>query len=455
MTSMANEESSSAPSSAAVAASAGPATTANATGNSTTTSSKATTTTATSRKKPTVKKATGAGTKAKVKKPSTAGSAATSGTAGTGGSKNAASSNKRKKPVKKDTISVDVVLAEGQAAQQDLAKQREAAAQRQADPLWYRIEDVLVTGSSDAPMVGAGSSSSSHILPEQVVLVERALASSGLTCAHVTPQAMACLLEQARRYAAELLGDAADYAYTAGRPEVTREDLLLAQEMRPDPANSTSSSSVLQQLPKLHLVAQAVNRVPLPAIPAHCYSGVVLPDPQHQLTARTFDVVSTALDWRKRVQPLPLSPLQQQQNKKKSNSSNNNNNNNTSSVGYGVSRGRQIPIHIKERSNPDKDDGGLKPMDTTAIVTAAPTAPALTPTTIQTAASPPNTSTSLTLTQTGAVDTATATTVATGGDATSGSPPNPATPPKPPTQPITYENSELPPPSSSEKESAL
>jgi len=308
------------------------------------------TTTTTKKKKATAKKATGAGTKAKAKKPAA----------------------KRKRPVKKDTVSVDTILAEGNAAQKDLEKQRAGAAQRRLDPLWYRIEDVI-GASEGAAMVAHNSGASSNILPEQVDLVERALATSGgLTRADVTPQAMACLLEQARRYAAELLGDAADYAYTAGRPDVSKADLLLAKEMRPDPIDT----NVMAQLPKRHLEAQAINRAPLPAIPVHCYSGVVLPDKQHQLTARTFDVVSTALDLQKRVQPLPLSPNQLSSStnntsaKKKSSGS-------SSTVGYGVSRGRQIPIHLKERATSNEGGGGggsssgPTPMDTSPTNAAA------------------------------------------------------------------------------------
>ena len=39
---------------------------------------------------------------------------------------------------------------------------------------------------------------------------------------------------------------------------------------------------------------KSVNRAPLPPVPTNCYNGIVLPDPEHQLTARTFDVVTSA-----------------------------------------------------------------------------------------------------------------------------------------------------------------
>mmetsp|Transcript_37768 Transcript_37768/g.76837 ORF Transcript_37768/g.76837 Transcript_37768/m.76837 type:complete len:121 (+) Transcript_37768:307-669(+) len=42
------------------------------------------------------------------------------------------------------------------------------------------------------------------------------------------------------------------------------------------------------------MLAESVNRAPLPPVPTNCYNGIVLPDPEHQLTARTFDVVTSA-----------------------------------------------------------------------------------------------------------------------------------------------------------------
>jgi len=326
-------------------------------GATSTTTGETTTTTATTKAKPkkksTAKKATGAGTKAKsAKKPS--------------------ATTKRKRPAakKKETISADTILAEGQAAAQDLAQQRAAAAQRRTDPLWYRMEDVLPPKQSSDQPPNRMCTSSSSVLPEQVVLVERALQHAGLHggASDVTPQALACLLEQARRYASELLAHAADYAYTAGRPEIAPADLRLARELGAPPSsgshnhNSSMSDDVSTQLPKLHLMAQTINRAPLPSLPAHCYSGIVLPDAAHQLTARTFDVVSTARLLQKRVQPLPASPAQQQQAAATT----------AASVGYGATRGRQIPIVLKDRAGAE-EGGGPVPMDTSPTTTTTTT----------------------------------------------------------------------------------
>jgi histone H3/H4 len=287
-------------------------------------------------------------------------------------------------------------LADAATAQLNLAKQRSQAALRRLDPFWYKIEDVLAASTSSqqdsvAPMSKSGASST--FLPEQVAIVERALGHANLTTAQVTPQAMACLLEQARRFAQELVASAQDYAYTAGRPEVAVADLVLAQELSASAFTSsssaalssfgiTTSSMVSTQLPKLNLVAQQVNRSPLPPIPTHCYTGIVLPSKPHALTARTWDVVSAAHTRQKMVSPFPSAP--------------HSNNNSTaateapqqqpSAPGYGAARSRvQIPIVLKPQSStatPSSSStptarqapsgGGALPMDTSPATTTMP-----------------------------------------------------------------------------------
>ena len=276
---------------------------------------------ATKRKK--VAKASGAGTKAK--KPA-----------------------RRKKPTAKSSSAStnQATWNAARAAQTELASQRSQTAARRSDPLWYRIEDVLPASQDETPMA-----SSASVLPEQLQIVEIALASNHMTRTDVTPQAFACLLEQARRYALELLADAQDYSHVAGRNEVTRQDLLLANEMRPD-----HPVSVTTQLPKLNLLASQINRVPLPPIPTQCYSGVLLPPKQHQLTARTFDVVSGAQVAQKMVQTAPSLP------KKASSKS--------SKPSYGAARGRQIAVSLKEKEKEPEEKP--IPMDTTGSSTTAP-----------------------------------------------------------------------------------
>jgi hypothetical protein len=205
--------------------------------------------------------------------------------------------------------------------------------------------------------------SSSSILPEQIKIVEAALAHNNMTRSDVTPQAMACLLEQARRYAQEIIEDAQDYAAHSvgmfvptsagksnsafshqGAPEPTAADFKLAAEMRPDHPKSVTS-----QLPKLNLLAQQVNGTPLPPIPTQCYSGVLLPPQPHSLTARTFDVVTGAHVAQKMIQNPPNAPkaftssLAGTKSKSSKGSSN--------KPGYGASRGGQIPINLKNDSS--------------------------------------------------------------------------------------------------------
>ena len=275
-------------------------------------------------------KASGAGTQAKTKKTTTA---------------------RRKKTTTKagSATSAQALLQDARAAQIDMAKQKAQAAAKKSDPLWFRIEDVLPSIHDGNAMV-----SKTSILPEQVQIVEGALRHNGLTRADVTPQAMACLLEQARRYALELLTDAQDYAFAANRPEVTRADLVLAAEMRADHPVAVST-----QLPKLNLVAQEVNRIPLPAIPTHCYSGVLLPPKEQQLTARTYDIVTGAQIARRMVQNAPKAPSSGKSRRA------------SASPGYGASRGRQIPIKLKEQPKPVAST-------TTTTTTAAATTPATT-----------------------------------------------------------------------------
>ena len=256
-------------------------------------------------KSKTVTKASGAGTQAKAKKPA-----------------------RKKKTTSKSSsaAAAQAILSSARAAQLDLAKQKAQGAAKRTDPLWYRIEDVLpFPGEGDA-MVG-----NTNILPEQVQIVESVLGKNGLTRSDVTPQAMACLLEQSRRFAHELITNAQDYAYSANRAEITRPDLLLASEMRADYKMEIST-----QLPKLNLVAQHVNRAPLPPIPSQCFSGVLLPPKEHQLTARTYDIVSGARVTQKMVQKIPEAPK-----KRKSGAA-------SGHTSYGAARGRQIPVKLKD-----------------------------------------------------------------------------------------------------------
>jgi len=242
------------------------------------------------------------------------------------------------------------VYAQARAAQLDLTSQRNTAAIRLSDPLWYKLEDYVLPAVADESVMSGEVSA--KILPEQVKIVEAALDKNGLTRSDVTPQAFACLLEQARRYAIDILSDSQDYAFVANRVEITKADLALASEFRPD-----LHISITTQLPKLNLLAQSINRVPLPPIPTQCYSGVLLPSKRYQLTARTFDVVTSAQTAQRMVQAVPTVSSQTKVNSSSNNqnsyrrgSSNPTSKKNTSKKirpSYGAARGRQIAINLK------------------------------------------------------------------------------------------------------------
>ena len=279
----------------------------------------------------TVVKATGAGTK--TKKPVVRKKKTTNRSSSSGGSAQ--------------------VSAQAREAQLDLAAQRNAAAARRSDPLWYRLEDYVLPAVSDETVMSEGSTA--RILPEQVQIVEGALAKNGLTRSDVTPQAFACLLEQARRFAIDILTDSQDYAFVANRTEIGKEDLALANEFRPD-----KSVTVCAQLPKLNLLAQTINRVPLPPIPTQCYSGILLPSKRYQLTARTFDVVTSAQTAQRMVQAVPALPPQIKANNSIKNLNSKKGTSKKSATkkvkpSYGANKGRQqIPINFKGNATSSK-----------------------------------------------------------------------------------------------------
>ncbi|KAG7361435.1 transcription initiation factor IID, 31kD subunit [Nitzschia inconspicua] len=260
---------------------------------------------------------------------------------------------KSKKPGTTKSLAANTsqqAYAAARAAQMDLARIRNDEAARRLDPLWYKAEDILPSVADETVM-----SENAKFLPEQIKIVENALEKNNLSRSDVTPQAFACLLEQARRYAMEILTDSQDYAFVAGRTEIDRADLMLANEFRPDHPISVST-----QLPKLNLLAQTVNRIPLPPIPTHCYSGVLLPPKNHQLTARTFDVVTSAQTARRMVQAAPPPPHKIKTNSKKAPSGKDD----KSKPSYGAARGRQIAVKLKKKEEPKKTEETKKPNST-------------------------------------------------------------------------------------------
>lgn len=277
--------------------------------------------------------ATGAAAEGSKTKSSTKSAAKASG-AGTKAKKS--TSARRKKTTKSSSATANqATYNAARSAHMELAGQRSAAAARLSDPLWYRVEDVLPAATEETAM----ALTAPKVLPEQVQIVEAALSKNSLSRADVTPQAFCVLLEQARRHALELIAHAQDYAVAAGRTEIAKADFELASSMRSDHPISSST-----QVPKLDLLAQQINRIPLPPIPTQCYSGVLLPPKRHQLTARTFDVVSGAQVAQKMVQlPPPVATRRISSSSTKS----------PPKPSYGAARGRQIPIQLKEKE-PEK-----------------------------------------------------------------------------------------------------
>ena len=312
-------------------------------------------------KKATSKKKTAAkagATQAKAKKPTARKKKATTTAKG-----NAAASNQ-------------AILQESRAAANDLATQRAYAAARKTDPLWYRIEDIVpavLTKEKEMKLPinknKSATQATSKLTPtmtDQINILERALSHNGMTRSDVTPQAMACLLEYARRYTTEILNQGQVLATHSNRTNVNSPDLLLAAEMRNDHAVAISA-----QLPLVHTLSQQLNRKPLPPIPANCYSGVLLPPPTQQLTARTFDIVSGASTALRSIQKMPPMPPTAGKSANNNSSTSGTPSGATKSTksktgtaaAYGATRSpKQIPVKLKQPE--------LKPPEPPTLATA-------------------------------------------------------------------------------------
>jgi hypothetical protein len=196
------------------------------------------------------------------------------------------------------------------------------------------------------------------ILFDETALLQNALRYNNLTVDSLTPQAYTALLEQARRYALELLVDAQDYAQHASRSTVaslTPSDLTLAAEMRGD---MNGIPSTLPKFEEMAEYASEMNKKPLPPVPADCYNGVSLPPPEEQLTCRTFDVVNGARITQKMINggDLPLSTVdvglvRRSSNvepilAKKTDGTETKRASKTQGA-HGAGKGRQIAIHLK------------------------------------------------------------------------------------------------------------
>lgn len=205
--------------------------------------------------------------------------------------------------------------------------------------------------------------SNPSFLMDEVAIIENCLRANGLTRHDVTPTAYACFLEQARRYALELLADAQDYAIHAQRttlPALLPADLLLAAEMREDGGGGAQGvSSTLPTPVEIADLASEVNRAPLPPIPTNCYNGIAMPPAEQQLTARTYDIVNaTRLAQRMMMGgDLPLTAEEIATGGGGSRGSEGPSSNHNRWGSYGAGKGRQISVHIKSRTSASLSHG--------------------------------------------------------------------------------------------------
>jgi len=274
---------------------------------------------------------------------------------------------------------------------EDKDKEKDSTTKKVDPPTQNATEDATSTTTTET----ANKRSNPSFLMDDVTIIENSLRSNGLTRNDVTPEAYACFLEQARRYALEILADAQDYAIHAQRttiPALLPADLLLAAEMREDGGGGGEGgvhgvSSTLPTPEQIADVASDMNRVPLPPIPPNCYNGVALPPTERQLTARTYDVVNGARVAQRMMRggDLPSTAAELALAKKAASTTtsagaggagtksksggggesrnNSNSGSSTSSkkkkVGsYGAGKGRQISVQIKGNKSSSSGGGG-------------------------------------------------------------------------------------------------
>jgi len=128
---------------------------------------------------------------------------------------------------------------------------------------------------------------SPSFLEQDIEIVHRALSRNGLSLKDVTIDAFDALLEEARKYAMELITDAADCAiHSHGNDVITPDDLVIAKEMEAD-----ECCFALENMQEISKNARELNQVALPTIPDNCYNGIVLPDLEETLLNRSFDVI--------------------------------------------------------------------------------------------------------------------------------------------------------------------
>ncbi len=276
-------------------------------------------------------------------------------------------------------------MMEYQNAQNELYQIQQRQHDVSMDPLWTNSSGstapkTTTTTTNSSSSSSSSSSNNNGSLTQDEEILQSCLQRVGLVREGSSAEtkkdvighgAYEVILEYARKYALELLQDAQEYAQhcngsASTNSKVTSRDLELASQFLQDEEEEHQGFST------------DMNRIPLPLLPANCYTGIVLPDDNHTTTlARTYDVVSAA----RISQQFSLSSSSQPPKTNTNNQNPNNNDNNASTIksssattpSYGATRKRQIPINFKKSNN--TDDNQTTTTTTTVANTNTPTSP--------------------------------------------------------------------------------
>ena len=244
---------------------------------------------------------------------------------------------KKKKPTKKKKASAKKtnatnaanLMSAARTQYQKLLKQREA---KLHDSAWLST----IPSPSTTTISISNKIESPSFLDQDVEIVNKALKNNGLNMEDITTEGFACLLEEARKYAMEIITDASDYAmHSHGTDNITPADLKLAKEMQDE--------FDVDSMDALAKIAQETNSRMLPPIPDNCYNGIVLPDPEHTLMGRSYDIVGRKDEER----PKETNALNVQKIDEKK----------ISMPSYGARRGKQVQIALQ--SNAASNQGSL------------------------------------------------------------------------------------------------
>ena len=281
-------------------------------------------------------------------------------------------------------------MMEYQNAQNELYQIQQRQYDISMDPLWTNSNGSTAPKPTTTTTNNSTKSSSNNgVLTQDEEILQSCLQRVGLVREGTSSEtkkdvighgAYEVILEYARKYALELLQDAQEYAQhctngsTSSNTKVTSRDIQLASQFLQDEQDDNNDDH--------YGYSTDMNRIPLPLLPNNCYTGIVLPDDNHNTTlARTYDVVSAA----RISQQFSLSSQTPKTNTNHHNNNNNNKNNDTNSSNikssstttpsYGATRKRQIPINFKKTNT--TDDNQTTSSSTTPTTTSN-TTPTLT-----------------------------------------------------------------------------